>query len=409
MITHVFTGPTLAPDEPVLAAPSVCCHPPARHGDLFRAEIAPGDTVVLIDGLYHHAPALRHKEILAALGRGVHVIGAASIGALRAAELGSYGVLGVGRIFGWYAAGVLAGDDEVAVAHMADGTRRSLTWPLVNLRHVMVFARAEGVVTVQQATALLEACAGVYYAQRTFDAVQAAARSVGVPAFGPWLGGRRRADRFFGDLKRTDAVEAVRAALTRGARADTRPARADWDSPYYRCWTERFAPGRARVAARVAYQQIFDPAFPTVWAAYLDRVCRLHGGRPSADQAVRLGLPASLPLHLVIRPRIDLADEAGLAVLLARESADDRAAVGRYLAANRLAAPHFTPEAVTDAAARGVLLRLWNTTPDDLPAECAARGLRGHDHAIGEMKTFMLGFLQERRTFAAAARAGGAR
>ncbi|MBP5873147.1 hypothetical protein F3K24_43140, partial [Streptomyces sp. LBUM 1485] len=50
-----------------------------------------GDTAVIIDGLYHQAPALRHKEIIAAMARGVRVIGAASIGALRAAELAPFG------------------------------------------------------------------------------------------------------------------------------------------------------------------------------------------------------------------------------------------------------------------------------------------------------------------------------
>lgn len=45
--------------------------------------IRSGDTVVITGGVYHQAPALRHKEILAAMGRCVTVIGAASIGALR--------------------------------------------------------------------------------------------------------------------------------------------------------------------------------------------------------------------------------------------------------------------------------------------------------------------------------------
>ncbi|MDN3029626.1 TfuA-like protein [Streptomyces sp. S.PB5] len=48
---------------------------------MFDAAIADTDTVVLLDGLYHQVPALRHKEILALLVRGVRVIGAASLGA----------------------------------------------------------------------------------------------------------------------------------------------------------------------------------------------------------------------------------------------------------------------------------------------------------------------------------------
>ncbi|MCS0634995.1 hypothetical protein NX801_04840 [Streptomyces sp. LP05-1] len=67
---HVFVRPTLPRSEPELCAPGVRVWPPARHGDLFAPAIRSGDVVVLIDGVYHQAPALRHKEILAALDRG---------------------------------------------------------------------------------------------------------------------------------------------------------------------------------------------------------------------------------------------------------------------------------------------------------------------------------------------------
>ncbi|MFF4010634.1 TfuA-like protein [Streptomyces sp. NPDC001717] len=118
---HVFTGPTLAPSEPALSTGHLRALPPARHGDFDDAAIEAGHTVVLIDGVYHQAPALRHKEILAAIARGVRVIGAASIGALRAAELHGHGMIGSGRIYGAYRRGVLTGDDEVAVGQAPDG------------------------------------------------------------------------------------------------------------------------------------------------------------------------------------------------------------------------------------------------------------------------------------------------
>ncbi|MFD4916988.1 hypothetical protein ACFWNR_27765 [Streptomyces virginiae] len=64
----MFVGPTLPKTEPQLA---VRVRPPARHGDLFDGALRTGDTVVLIDGVYHQALALRHKEILAAAWAGV--------------------------------------------------------------------------------------------------------------------------------------------------------------------------------------------------------------------------------------------------------------------------------------------------------------------------------------------------
>ncbi|MFE3582884.1 TfuA-like protein [Streptomyces vinaceus] len=170
---YVFVGPTLAKTEPQLAVPGVRVRPPARHGDLFDSALRSGDTVVLVDGVYHQALALRHKEILAAMGRGVSVIGAASIGALRAAELAPFGMLGVGTIYTSYVRGEIDGDDEVAVGQAPDGQWDALTWPLVNLRQVLHLAQAAHVLDEERAAQLLEALRAVYYPQRTTAAVWA--------------------------------------------------------------------------------------------------------------------------------------------------------------------------------------------------------------------------------------------
>ena len=71
----------------------------------------------LIDGYFERVPAVWHKEILWALSQGIHVFGSASMGALRAAELAPFGMVGVGAIFEAYRDGILEDDDEVAVAH----------------------------------------------------------------------------------------------------------------------------------------------------------------------------------------------------------------------------------------------------------------------------------------------------
>jgi TfuA-like protein len=108
--------------------------PPIRHGDLFDAAIRAGDIVVIVDGVYHQARALRHKETLAAMGRGGTRDRGASIGALRAAELAPFGMLGVGDIYTAYASGEITGDDEVAVGQALDGEFAALARALVNLR-----------------------------------------------------------------------------------------------------------------------------------------------------------------------------------------------------------------------------------------------------------------------------------
>src|SRR6185436_15946902 len=111
-----FLGPTLSHDEArdVLDAEY---RPPAAHGDVLRAALRRPRAIGLVDGVFEGVPAVWHKEILFALAEGVHVFGAASMGALRAAELSTFGMRGIGQIYDWYAGGAIDADDEVALVH----------------------------------------------------------------------------------------------------------------------------------------------------------------------------------------------------------------------------------------------------------------------------------------------------
>ena len=103
MTAIVFAGPTLPADAVAALLPEATVLPPARQGDIFRAVRAHRPIALgLIDGVFLHEPAVWHREILWALHQGIHVFGAASMGALRAAELAPFGMRGVGRVFGAY-------------------------------------------------------------------------------------------------------------------------------------------------------------------------------------------------------------------------------------------------------------------------------------------------------------------
>src|SRR3546814_18975365 len=94
----VFAGPSLREALP----PGFKLLPPAKQGDVFGVARSRPLAIGLIDGYFEQAPAVWHKEILWALSQGIHVFGAASMGALRAAELQAYGMRGVGKIFARY-------------------------------------------------------------------------------------------------------------------------------------------------------------------------------------------------------------------------------------------------------------------------------------------------------------------
>ena len=110
----VFLGPSLerAAAEKILSAEY---RPPAKRGDLLAAA-GDGATIIgLIDGVFHQESAVAHREILAAIKQGVTVIGASSMGALRAAEMDTLGMVGIGEMYRMYKSGELESDDEVAL------------------------------------------------------------------------------------------------------------------------------------------------------------------------------------------------------------------------------------------------------------------------------------------------------
>jgi hypothetical protein len=196
----VFAGPSLPITDRLVAA-GLTYLPPAARGDV-AAAAERFEAVLLIDGVFHQAIAPSAKEMLAACRR-VPVFGAASMGALRAAECRKFGAIPLGAIAGWYAAGVIDGDDEVAVL-MDPATLRALSVPSVNVRYVARLAARRGVLRAAEAHAWANrARREIFYADRSWRGAIALAPS-----------GARYAllaiAQTEGDLKRWDARFAVR-------------------------------------------------------------------------------------------------------------------------------------------------------------------------------------------------------
>jgi hypothetical protein len=112
----LFAGPSLGRERAPLP-PQFALRPPARCGDLLRTLNDRPEAVLLVDGVFETGPTVWHKEILLLLEAGIAVYGAASLGALRAAELDAYGMIGVGAIYEAYRDGRIDRDDAVMVSH----------------------------------------------------------------------------------------------------------------------------------------------------------------------------------------------------------------------------------------------------------------------------------------------------
>jgi len=202
----VFLGPTL----PLVAARRILdadYRAPVAQGDVLRAVMERPAAIAIIDGYFANVPSVWHKEILYALSQGVPVLGAASMGALRAAELAAFGMRGVGAIFHAYMDGRLEDDDEVAVTHgPAELGYPLLSEAMVNIRRTLSDAMAAGAVSPHDRRHLQRIAKELPYQERSYDRLLCEAVEEGLDPgemahFRQWLGQGRA------DQKREDAME----------------------------------------------------------------------------------------------------------------------------------------------------------------------------------------------------------
>lgn len=242
-MTHVvFVGPSLPEHEVRRLHPEAVILPPVRQGDIVSVLRAHRPSAIgVIDGVFLSVLSVWHKELLLALDEGVALYGAASMGALRAAECAPFGMVGLGRIYARFADGTLTRDDEVAVAHAtAEFGHRTLSEPLVNLRFNLEDAAAAGVIPSELAVALIEEAAAVYFPDRSWPRLLAS----------PLLTGHQRSDlkahlrEHTIDHKAEDARLLLRAMASLGAdkEASATQAVAPWtleDTHYLQALVER--------------------------------------------------------------------------------------------------------------------------------------------------------------------------
>lgn len=146
--------------------------PPAACGDILRALREGASSIGLIDGLFEFSPAVWHKEILCALAAGIPVYGAASMGALRAAELHYFGMNGIGEIFEQYRSGERCADSDVAVLHApAEFQYQPLTVAMVDAEATIARLLSVGALDRQRATTLVAAANCLHFKDRTWPAV----------------------------------------------------------------------------------------------------------------------------------------------------------------------------------------------------------------------------------------------
>jgi hypothetical protein len=178
----LFIGPSLAHDVARELLPTATILGPAAMGDVLSVTRRWRPSAIgLVDGLFLSTLSVFHKELLYALDAGCWVLGASSLGALRAAECARYGMIGIGEIYAKVASGEIEDDDEVALT-CADAEHEyvALSHALVSIRSAIADCATSGVLTTSEASRLIEIQRRRWFPDRHLASVPDDARSIGI-------------------------------------------------------------------------------------------------------------------------------------------------------------------------------------------------------------------------------------
>lgn len=201
----IFAGPTLTENEIHSVLPNACCHDPVACGDIIRVLRLQPKMLIIIDGYFEQRAAVWHKEILMALEQGVTVYGASSMGALRAAELDVYGMIGFGKIYAKYQSAEIIDDDEVTVTHNTNQHYAKTITALINDRITLQQAVIENIITAEQANELLARLKSLpYYLRSLFIET----KKLALDNLAVWL------QHGYIDQKKNDALELLKLLAT---------------------------------------------------------------------------------------------------------------------------------------------------------------------------------------------------
>jgi hypothetical protein len=299
----VFLGPSLSRAE-ARSLVRADYRPPARQGDVFRALADEPRVIVLIDGVFESQPSVWHHELLAAHASGVHVLGASSMGADRAAELPGV-VIPVGIIAEKFCTGVW-NDDAYVALHHADASQgyRALTVPWVNLWATAERAVSSGVLSAAKARRWIEAGSKIFYQDRTWTklvAVLSEARRDPVPL-------QRWVRQNVVDLKAHDARLCLAQVSNLGPRRAPQPFRASSFVRRRRAFDVHGA-RLAALARRPDADALAEAGVRRLLLADLARICRIE-----PDEALR-----SRWLRTLSRKSFAADERATMAAVLALE------------------------------------------------------------------------------------------
>lgn len=255
----LFAGPTLYGTvwsaHPPRSVEGVECRGPAGQGDIARAVVEGATAIGLVDGRFEDIAAVWHKEILYALEEGVRVFGAASMGALRAAECADFGMVGIGTVYERYRSGDLTDDGAVAQLHApAEMGHTPITEALVNVEATIARFRQLRAVSEEEAASLDASARALFFKERTYRRLLAHAGLDQGPR------GERLLElikRCRVDVKQQDAL--ILAGYLAYLEPERQPRPSDWRLETTATWLSTLARARESAPAEDATEEDAPP------------------------------------------------------------------------------------------------------------------------------------------------------
>jgi TfuA protein len=163
----IFLGPSLS-RETARKILDADYRLPAKKGDLLQLILKEVNIVGLVDGYFlQDYPPTPIEVYNLVRKRNVKVFGSSSLGALRAVELGKYGMIGIGKIFRLFRDGILESDDEVAVTFTDYTNYKSEA--LIDIRYNLFLAQKYKIIDNSTGRSILKVSKQTYFPYRTYE------------------------------------------------------------------------------------------------------------------------------------------------------------------------------------------------------------------------------------------------
>ena len=209
----IFLGPSLS-HEKARKIFDADYRAPARKGDFLRLAAdfdVVGMAVGFVDGVFlQDYPPTPIEVYHLARKNGVHLAGAASLGALRAVELEKFGMVGIGKIFQLYKTGKLNADDEVAVTFASESDYQLQSEAMIDIRYNLYLAHKKGLISEKAKSLLVKLAKEIYFPHRKYMYILEEARGKypmlesEINSFGSYIRSNRKS------LKEMDAIRLVK-------------------------------------------------------------------------------------------------------------------------------------------------------------------------------------------------------